>query len=113
MKRSIAIILTLLLGLNISAAITTNASLNMAPASVAIAPGEDRAVPEKYHKLYDALKYGLDSTNAKLDSMKTVNQVPITFAADLQTANGNIGEGLLRPQVLKSTTLFLFCKIQY
>jgi hypothetical protein len=64
-------------------------------------------VPAEYAGLYANLKAALDSFDATLASKSSRPTNPITFSAELLAANGNLGEELLKPQVMDSVNLTL------
>lgn len=68
--------------------------------------GNTGAVPEKYQKLYDDLKASMDGYNASLD-LRSERYAPPAFGAELLPANGNRGEGLLKPENRKGTIAYL------
>ncbi len=57
----------------------------------------DTAVPSEYQAIYDDLNAALDQFAASLPQS---GGTPPTFAAELSYANGNVGEALLRPEML-------------
>jgi hypothetical protein len=52
-------------------------------------------VPDQYRDLYNGLKAQLDAANAQLNKLDHGQTYPITFGAELQTANSNLGARLI------------------
>jgi hypothetical protein len=65
------------------------------------------AVPPAYQPLYTYLADVLDATKSAVDTNQPTNPVPLTFGAELLTANGNRGQQLLDPGTLTATALLL------
>jgi len=65
------------------------------------------AVPAALQPLYSYLNTVLDDTKTYVDAHQPGNPTPITFGAELLTANGNRGQALLDPQNLQGTFLNL------
>ncbi|MGA9049628.1 MAG: hypothetical protein WB588_11615 [Dehalococcoidia bacterium] len=67
------------------------------------------AVPQEYQQLYRGLAAQMDQFQTKLDVMPSGSAAAdrTTFASELLYANGNVGDGLLNPQVMSLNRLVL------
>jgi hypothetical protein len=67
------------------------------------------SVPQEYAQLYSGLASEMDQFQLKLDLMSSGRATAdkTVFAAELLYANGNVGEGLLNPQVMSLNRLML------
>ncbi|MHB8084796.1 MAG: hypothetical protein ACYDHZ_03145, partial [Dehalococcoidia bacterium] len=65
-------------------------------------------VPQEYQQLYSSLSNQMDQFQTKLNSLSSGSTADKTiFASELLYANGNVGEGLLNPQVMSLNKLML------
>ena len=72
------------------------------------APAPDRgAVPAEFQDLYGSLQATLDSFNRTLDARGSGTRTPVTFSAELLTANANRGQQLLGSDALPGARLEL------
>ncbi|MHB8086257.1 MAG: hypothetical protein ACYDHZ_10555 [Dehalococcoidia bacterium] len=67
------------------------------------------AVPQEYQQLYSGLSSQMDQFQTKLNSLSSGSATAdkTVFASELLYANGNVGEGLLNPQVMSLNRLML------
>lgn len=70
-------------------------------------PAAGQVVPAEYSGLYTFLLGKLEAFDSALDARWDGTRYPVTFAAELLTANGNRGLALLGPQALSGVRLEL------
>lgn len=64
-------------------------------------------VPDQYRALYNGLKANLDAATAQLDKLDHGQKYPVTYAAELLTANNNVGTALLTSRAMSVSIKYL------
>lgn len=84
-----------------------SSSTTSTPPPVQLTEAPAPTIPEEYYDLYEELDAALTHFKHNLNQEWDGQQGKTVFAAELAFANGNIGEGLLLPQILVGNRVML------